>query len=406
MRVSPVDSSYAWLRLLVSLGIATVGSAGMYAVVVVLPAFQADFNIGRGGASIPYTMVMAGFGFGGLIVTRIVDRYGIVRPLLACSIALGLSYIQAGLSTSLVLLSLAHIQIGAFGCAIVFAPLLADISKWFTKRRGLAIAICACGNYLAGTLWPPVMQSMVVDIGWRETYFFIGILSTGLMFPLVFFLNRKPNASVSIASGGSEGSSFDLGLTPNKLAALLCVAGVACCIAMAMPQVHLVALCGDRGYGPAVGAQMLSLMLACGLVSRLGFGWLSDRLGGLMTLLIGSSLQCLALVCFLGANSLISVYAVSMMFGLFQGGIVPSYALVVREFFPEVQAASRLGVIILATVFGMAFGGWISGAIYDYTDSYQIAFAHGAGWNLVNMAIILMLLMRSGRLKSLTWSSA
>lgn len=406
MRVSPVDSSYAWLRLLVSLGIATVGSAGMYAVVVVLPAFQADFNIGRGGASIPYTMVMAGFGFGGLIVTRIVDRYGIVRPLLACSIALGLSYIQAGLSTSLVLLSLAHIQIGAFGCAIVFAPLLADISKWFTKRRGLAISICACGNYLAGTLWPPVMQSMLVDIGWRETYFFIGILSTGLMFPLIFFLNRRPNESVSIASGGSEGSPHDLGLTPNKLTAVLCVAGVSCCIAMAMPQVHLVALCGDRGYGSAVGAQMLSLMLACGLVSRLGFGWLSDRLGGLVTLLIGSSLQCLALVCFLGANSLVSVYAVSMMFGLFQGGIVPSYALVVREFFPEAQAASRLGIIILATVFGMAFGGWISGAIYDYTGSYQIAFAHGAGWNLVNMAIILMLLMRSGRLKSLTWSTA
>ena len=378
----------------------------MYAVVVVLPAFQADFNIGRGGASIPYTMVMAGFGLGGLIVTRIVDRYGIVRPLLACSIALGLSYIQAGLSTSLVLLSIAHIQIGAFGCAIVFAPLLADISKWFTKRRGLAIAICACGNYLAGAVWPPVMQSMLVDIGWRETYFFIGILSTGLMFPLIFFLNRKPNESASIASGGSEGSPYDLGLTPNKLTALLCVAGVSCCIAMAMPQVHLVALCGDRGYGSAVGAQMLSLMLACGLVSRLGFGWLSDRLGGLMTLLIGSSLQCLALVCFLGANSLISVYAVSMMFGLFQGGIVPSYALVVREFFTEVQAASRLGVIILATVFGMAFGGWISGVIYDYAGSYQIAFAHGAGWNLVNMAIILMLLVRSGRLKNLIWSTA
>ena len=192
------------------------------------------------------------------------------------------------------------------------------------------------------------MQSMLVDIGWRETYFFIGVLSAGLMFPLIFFLNRKPNKSVSVASGGSEGSPYDLGLTPNKLTALLCVAGISCCIAMAMPQVHLVALCGDRGYGSAVGAQMLSLMLACGLVSRLGFGWLSDRLGGLMTLLIGSSLQCLALVCFLGANSLISVYAVSMMFGLFQGGIVPSYALVVREFFPEAQAASRLGVIILA----------------------------------------------------------
>lgn len=406
MRVAEIDSTYAWMRLLVSLGIATVGSAGMYAVVVVLPAFQVDFDISRGGASIPYTMVMAGFGLGGLIVTRLVARYGIVRSLLFCSVALGLSYIQGAFSESLLLLSLAHIQIGAFGNAIVFAPLLADISKWFTKRRGLAIAICACGNYLAGTLWPPIMQAMLADVGWRETYVFIGFLSTALMFPLVFFLNRKPATTVNISKGGSEGSSYDLGLTPNMLSALLCFAGIACCIAMAMPQVHLVALCGDRGYGPAVGAQMLSLMLACGLVSRLGFGWLSDRLGGLMTLLIGSSLQCFALLCFLGADSLVSIYAVSMMFGLFQGGIVPSYALVVREFFPEAQAANRLGIIVLATVFGMAFGGWVSGAIYDHTGTYQVAFAHGAGWNLVNVAIILMLLVRSGRLRSPVWNTA
>ena len=395
MKVATVDSTYAWLRLLATVGLGTIGSSGMFAVVVAIPAFQSDFGILRGAASFPYTMVMMGFGFGGLLAAKLAERYGLIRMLLFSSIALGLSYLQAALSTNLLLLNLAHFQIGVFGLAIVFAPLLADVSKWFLRRRGLAIAICACGNYLGGTVWPPLMQMMTLDSGWRHAYIIIGLLSTTLMLPLLFVLRRRiDNSGLVENSEGSMGGSIRLGLSSRNLMLILCVASIACCVAMAMPQVHIVALCGDRGYGLTTGAEMLSLMLACGVISRLGFGWLSDRIGGLTTLFIGSSLQCIALICYLGADTLPSIRAVSIMFGLFQGGIVPCYALIVREFFPESEAGRRLSIIILTTVIGMAFGGWAGGVIFDYTGSYDTAFIHGVGWNFVNLGLIGFLLIR------------
>jgi len=395
LKASRVESTYAWFRLLASLGLGTIGSGGMYAVVVALPAFQSDFDILRGTASFPYTMMMMGFGFGGLLAAKLAARYGLIKMLLFGSIALGLSYLQAALSTSLLLLNLAHFQIGVFGLAMVFTPLLADISKWFLRRRGLAIAICACGNYLAGTVWPPLIQMMIIDSGWRHAYIVVGLLSTTLMIPLLLVLRRRiDNFGMVENSEGSMGGSIRLGLSSRSLMLILCVAGIACCVAMALPQVHIVALCGDRGYGPGKGAEMLSVMLACGVISRLGFGWLSDRIGGLATLLISTSLQCFALACYLGADTLPSIYAVSIMFGLFQGGIVPCYALIVREFFPEAEAGRRLSIIILATVIGMAFGGWAGGVIYDFTGSYEAAFIHSVGWNVLNMGLIGFLLIR------------
>ena len=396
MKTAPIDSGYAWLRLVTCLALTTVGGAGMFVVVVAMPAFQLDLGITRAGASVPYTMVMAGFGIGGIVAGRVVDRFGVVLPLAVSAVALGLSYAQAGLSESMLAFNLAHVQIGCFGCAIVFAPLIADISKWFTRRRGLAVAICACGNYVAGALWPPVMIDMMAESGWRETYVTIGVVSAGIMLPLLLLLRRRPVGDNRITgSGGSAGTPATLGLTPNGLLGLLCVAGLGCCMAMAMPQVHLVSLCGDRGYGAARGAEMLSLMLGCGIVSRLAFGFVSDRLGGLRTILISSAAQGIALVLFLPADTLTSLYLVSALFGLFQGGIVPCYALIVREFFPESEAASRLSQIILATLAGMALGGWTSGAIFDWTGSYTVAFVHGIGWNLVNLSVVLFLLSRA-----------
>ncbi|MFN0038577.1 MAG: MFS transporter, partial [Burkholderiales bacterium] len=186
-----------------------------------------------------------------------------------------------------------------------------------------------------------------------------------------------------------------LGISPRALQGLLILAGTACCVAMSMPQVHLVAYCADLGYGPARGAEMLSLMLACGIVSRVSFGWISDRIGGLRTLLLGSSLQGVALLFFLPYDGLVSLYLIAAMFGLFQGGIVPSYAIIVREYFPPAQAGARVGAVIMATQFGMALGGWMSGAIFDWTGSYHAAFLHGIAWNLVNVACALWLLRRS-----------
>ncbi len=397
-RLAAIDSTYAWVRVFACLGLTTIGSAGMYVVVVALPAFQLDFGISRADASLPYTMVMVGFGIGGIVIGRAVDRWGIVLPLTVTTLALGASFRLAGAVEGLWTFSLVHILIGAFGCAAVFAPLIADISKWFTRRRGLAVAICASGNYLSGAIWPGLLYRSIAELGWRETYIVTGYLGMALMLPLLLLIRRHPQVEQTLASpGGSAGTPARLGLSPTMLMVLLCVAGLGCCMAMAMPQVHIVSLCGDLGFGAARGAEMLSVMLACGIVSRLVFGHISDKLGGLRTLLIGSAMQGVALALFLPADTLVSLYIVAAVFGLFQGGIVPCYALIVREFFPASEAGSRLGIVIFATIVGMAIGGWISGAIFDWTGSYTVAFVNGIGWNLVNLSVVLFLLARSRR---------
>ncbi len=392
---SLIDSRYAWIRLLGSLFVATVGSAGMYVVVVVLPEFQQEFEVSRGTASIAYTMVMVGFGLGGILFGRVVDRYGVFWPLVVSSIALGLSFVQAGLSQTILSINVSHLLIGFFGCAIVFAPLVADISKWFVRRRGFAVSVCACGNFLAGAIWPPIFVLVMDVLGWRASYINAGILSVSLMLPALILLYRSsPKSDGLDSSQGSLGTSKSFSLSPNQLTALLCVAGLGCCIAMAMPTVHIVSLCSDKGFGVGVGAQMLSAMLFFGVLSRLGFGLISDKLGGLRTILIGSVLQAIALNFYLFAESLPGLFAVSIMFGLFQGGIVPCYALIVREYFPGNEAGARLGIVISATVLGMAIGGWISGSIYDWTGSYTVALVHGIAWNCVNFSTILFLLYR------------
>jgi predicted MFS family arabinose efflux permease len=258
------------------------------------------------------------------------------------------------------------------------------------------------GNYLAGAVWPPVIQHFVESHGWRQTYMSIGVFCLVVMLPLALVLRRRPPelpAPVAAASqpGLSVNTERPLGLSPGTLQALLCVAGVSCCVAMSMPQVHIVAYCTDLGFGAARGAEMLSVMLGMGIASRLISGWISDRIGGLRTLLLGSVLQGVALLMFLPFDGLVPLYLISGLFGLFQGGIVPSYALIVREHFSPAQAGARTGTVLMATLFGMALGGWMSGVIFDLTGSYQAAFINGIGFNLLNLAIVVFLLRRAPR---------
>ena len=396
MKTAPTDSLYACFRLAAALALATVGGAGVYIGMVALPAYEVDFAVSRGTAAVPFTMVMFGFAVGGIVIGRVVDRYGLVGPMTVSVIAVGLSYGLAARASEFWTFAALHALIGAFGCAAVFTPLVADISKWFTRRRGLAVAICACGSYVAGAIWPLIINPMIETNGWRYTYTMLGVANVAIMLPLLLMLRRRPVGDAhTVAGGGSAGSPQTLRISPMMLVALLSFAGFGCCTAMAVPQVHMVSLCGDRGYGAARGAEMLSLMLAFGIISRLAFGWISDRIGGLRTILIASSMQCLALLMFLPADTLTSLYIVSGLFGLFQGGIVPSYVLIVREWFPEAQAASRLGVVIFASLAGMAFGGWVSGVIFDFTGSYTTAFINGIGWNLINISIVWFLLSRA-----------
>jgi MFS family permease len=310
----------------------------------------------------------------------------------------------AGSATNLLQFSLVEgALLGFLGSAATFAPLAADTSKWFDRRRGIAVGICMSGNYLAGALWSQAMTYGFNAVGWRETYFYVGAFCLAVMLPLALVLRAKPPTQVlaplPTASKVPRTKAGDperpLGLSPAALQTLLCVAGVACCMAMSMPQVHIVAYCGDLGFGPARGAEMLSLMLGLGIVSRLVSGWISDHIGGLKTLLLGSILQGVALLAFLFADGLVSLYIVAGMFGLFQGGIVPSYALIIREYFSPKEVGARVGTVLMCTLLGMALGGWMCGAIFDWTGSYRMAFLNGTLWNLLNVAIVVFLLWRA-----------
>jgi MFS family permease len=315
------------------------------------------------------------------------------------ALGLGAGFIAAGLAPNIWLFCAAQgLLIGFLGTSATFAPLVADTSQWFDRRRGIALAICMSGNYTAGAIWPPVMQHFIDSVGWRHTYVGMGVFCMLSMLPLMLVLRRRPpvQAPPAVARGVAQAaaSSRPMGMAPGTVQALLCVAGVACCVAMSMPQVHIVAYCGDLGFGAARGAEMLSLMLGMGVVSRLVSGWISDRIGGLRTLLLGSVLQGIALLLFLPFTGLVSLYVVAGLFGLFQGGIVPAYALIVREHFSPKEAGARVGTVLMASLFGMALGGWMSGAVFDLTGSYRAAFLNGIGWNLLNVSIVLFLLYR------------
>ena len=373
----------------------------MYGVTVALPAVQAEFGSSRSDASLPYTLTMVGFALGGILMGKLSDRFGVIVPVLAGAAALGIGFIAAGSAGSLMQFAIVHgVLIGLLGCSATFVPLVADTSLWFTRRRGIAVAICASGNYLAGAVWPTVLQHFFETVGWRQTYVGVGIFCVVTMVPLAFIaLRRRPPALVEtpVLAHIATASDRPLGLSPLALQNLLFIAGIACCVAMSMPQVHIVAYCGDLGYGAARGAEMLSLMLGFGIVSRLASGWICDRIGGLRTLLLGSALQGVALLMFLPSDRLAALYVVSALFGLFQGGIVPSYAIIVREYFSPREAGARVGTVLMATLFGMALGGWMSGAIFDLTGSYKAAFVNGIAWNLLNLSIATWLLLRARR---------
>jgi MFS family permease len=397
VREADVETTYAWLRLIAAVCLSTIGGVGMWSVVVAMPALQTEFGVARSAVSLPYTLTMVCFGIGGVVMGRLADRFGAMVPVMLAAIALGVGYVLAGATTTLWQFSVVQGVLLGFGSSATFAPLIADTSKWFTRRRGIAVGICASGNYLAGAIWPPVVQHFIQGVGWRHTYAGIGVFCVATMLALALALRRRAPgvAAEADTARAAPWSDRPLGLSPSALQVLLSIAGVACCVAMSMPQVHLVAYCADLGYGPARGAEMLSVMLGSGIVSRLASGWICDHIGGLRTLLLGSTLQGVALLLFVPFDGLVSLYLIAALFGLFQGGIVPSYAIIIRDYFPPQEAGWRVGVVLMATLFGMALGGWMSGAIFDVTGSYKAAFVNGLVWNALNVSIAVWLLKRS-----------
>ena len=313
------DSLYSWTRLFIALLLATVGNIGMWVVVIVLPDIQQEFKIDRGTASIPFALTMVGFAIGNWVMGHVVDRYGITKTIILAATVNTAGYIAAMYVNNVYSLSILQFFIG-LGTAAAFGPLIADTSHWFLKRRGIAVALIASGNYFSGAIWPPLFNSTLQSDGWRDVYWILAVSTVFIMVPLSFLLTKKISEETArISDAASSDKRQNVSISPKALTILLSIAGIGCCVAMSMPQVHIVAFCIDLGFGPAVGAEMLSLMLIGGIISRLINGLIADKLGGVYTLLIGSTLQCIALFLYLPFDGLVSLYIVSLVFGLVTG---------------------------------------------------------------------------------------
>ena len=395
------DSQYSWFRLIITFLIGTSLNIGMWAIVIVLPDIQKEFNFNRGEVSVLFSFTMVGFALGNFILGKLVDKFGIVFTLLFSALTVVIGFFVSAISHSFLLLSFCHIMIG-FGTAAGFGPLMSDVSFWFSKRRGIAVAVAASGNYFSGIIWPTLISSVFVNsFDWRFLYILFGLIAVMLTIPLAFLLRKKiDNSYLDKETREANQKLSDKFISPRLLLSILVLASISCCVAMSMPQIHIVALCVDLGFSPIVGTNMLSLMLAGGVVSRIISGVAVDYFGGFKVLLVGSSLQCLALFLYLPFDALTSLYIVSLIFGLAQGGIVPSYAVILREFLPTKNIASKIGLVLMATIFGMAFGGWISGYIFDLTGSYDLAFFNGIIWNICNILLIVYLMFKGSNRKN------
>ena len=393
-----VDSRYAWWRLAASVVICALGSFGMWGVVVVFPAVQADFGITRAEVSLSYTTTMLGFGLGAVLLGRLIDKRGAFVTMVLATLLTAAGCVVAAVAPAYWVFAMAQGVLIGFGSAAAFIPLMADVSHWFLKRRGLAMAICASGNYVGGALWPKIVDVLTRTYDWRTCYFAVAAIILVGTLPCCFALMRRsPSHGATGTAAVAAHSPSSLGLSPVALQLWLGIAGVGCCIAMAMPQVHIVAYCVDLGYGVSRGAEMLSIMTACGIVSRIASGWIADRIGGIKTVFLGSTLKALSLLIYLVFDGLVSLYLVSALFGLVQGGIIPSYGVVVREYFKPSEAGIRMGVTISMTIVGMALGGWMGGALFDLTGSYHAAFLNAVAWNAMNGVMIWALLIRQSR---------
>lgn len=388
------DSQQAWFRLAIIFTMSVIGTAGMWSVVIILPNIQSEFALDRAASTYPYVATMFGYGIGNVIIGRMLDKIGITKPIIFALSLLVVSYILSVFVRDVFFLSISQFFLG-FSAAAFFGPMMADISNYFYRRKGLAVSLVASGQHLCGAIWPFLIKDFLLEGDWRNAHLFIAIICS-ILIPILFFLlgNKKPKIDIdqNLSSRKEDiNSKVKLSISNKQIQVLLMFAGVFCCVAMSMPQVHIVPLCIDNGYGLAVGTEILSFMLFAAVASRVIFGFLSDKIGPIQTLILGSSLQAISLTMFLPFNSQLSLYIVAIFFGLSQGGIVPIYAVIISKFLPSNEVAERVGLLIFATIVGMSLGGWLSGEIYDFTKSYKLAFINGIFWNIINLCIMIYL---------------
>jgi MFS family permease len=394
-----IESRASWVAAAITTAILAISYGAPLLVVVGLKPITASLGTERSVVALAGALVWVGTGMGGIVMGWVADRIGVRSTVVfgAVMAALGLAVSAIGQVWALFL---GHaILMGLLGNSAHYPPLVVYISRWFDRRRGTAVALISSGQYVAGMLWPTVFERTMAQFGWQATMLSYAVVVAAAIVPLAFFLQAPPRPSRA-AGGLGQGTiqrGRALGLPANLVQTLLSVAGFLCCVPMAMPAAHLVAFCTDIGIPAAHGAAMLSVLLGSAFVSRLFWGWLADRIGGLGTLLAGSACQALAIAAFTATQDEVGLFAVSAAYGLGFSGIVPAYVVAIRELFPATEASWRVPILLFVSMSGMAFGGWFAGALYDHFGFYAPAFAAGALFNVANLAIIGFLVTLQAR---------
>jgi len=394
--MTSIETRTSWVVAFTALGVMAIAYGAPFVAVVALKQIAGELGSARSVPALAYSLAWLGAAFGGIPMGRVADRVGVRWTVAFGAVMIGIGLVvSAGHSTWR--LWVGHgVFIGLLGNAGINAPLYIYVSRWFDRRRGAALALISSGQYVAGAIWPSVFERGIALFGWRQTMEMFALVEALSVVPLALLILRAPPevSQSAVTAHGVHGEDRVLGLPPNLALALLAMAAFMCCVPMAMPQGHLVAFCSDLGITPTHGAAMLSVLLGCAFVSRQFWGWVSDRIGGLRTVLAGSSCQIVAMVGFLLTRSEVGLFAVASFFGLGFSGLVPAYVLAIRQLFPASEAAWRVPVLLLFSGSGMAGGGWLAGAIYDHFGFYGAAFATGIVFNLVNLVLVGSLVLR------------
>jgi MFS family permease len=400
-----VESRQSWGVAWVTIALLSISYGAPLIVIVGLKPITHALDSDRETVALAASLVWIGTGFGGIPMGWLADRVGMRRM-----VAFGAVMIAAGLVLSALggvwTLIFAHlVLVGMLGSGALYPPLVVYVSRWFDRRRGAALALVSSGQYIAGVLWPSLFERGIAAIGWRPTMLGFAAV-TLLIVPLAWRL-RPPPAPAAF-DGGPAGDGYavrPLGLPPNLVQGLLCGAAFLCCVPMAMPSSHLVAFCSDVGLAPETGALMLSVLLGCAFLSRMVWGWVADRIGGLLTVLLASSCQAIAITGFAMTQNEYGLFTVSAVYGLGFSGIIPAYVLAIREFFPSTEASWRVPAQLFTGMSGMAFGSWLAGALYDHFGYYAPAFGIGALFNLANLTVVGFLLLAKSRAGRVTVAS-